>query len=110
MKVCVYSDIESEEAAPGVSRRVVVGAQDGAPTFAMRVFEINPGSSTPYHQHPWEHGVYALSGEGVVRSKNGEKAITGGSVVYVAPDEEHCFANTGNSLLRMICVVPVENN
>ena len=110
MKVRNYLDVKADAVAPGVLRRVAVGAKDGAPTFAIRVFEISPGSATPYHSHPWEHGVFGLSGKGVVRSKDGDKAIGEGSVVFVEPDEEHCFANTGNKLLRLICVVPVENN
>ncbi|MFP3903820.1 MAG: cupin, partial [Armatimonadota bacterium] len=30
----------------------------GAPNFAMRRFVVEPGGSTPYHTHDWEHEVY----------------------------------------------------
>ncbi len=109
MKVRDYLQIEPVEDVPGVLRRVAIGAEDGAPRFAMRVFEVSPGSSTPFHSHWWEHEVFILSGEGMVKSQEGEKSIAEGTVVYVAPDEEHCFANSSNGVLRFICVIPLEN-
>ena len=107
MKVHNYLETEAIEDAPGVLRRVVIGADDGAPRFAMRVFEIRSGSSTPFHSHWWEHEVFVLSGEGIVKSEGNEKSIGEGTVVFVAPNEEHCFANTGNDILRFICVIPL---
>ena len=102
-----YLETEAVEEVPGVFKRVVVGTDDGAPRFIMRVFEVKPGSSTPYHSHWWEHEVFVLSGEGVVvDEKGGETAITRDSVVYVPPDEKHCFTNKGNDSLRFICVIP----
>lgn len=107
MKVCNYLETKVIDDAPGVLHRVVVGADDGAPRFAMRVFEVKPGSSTPFHSHWWEHEVFVLSGEGTVKSKGNGEQISEGTVVFVAPDEEHCFVNSGNDLLRFICVIPL---
>jgi len=107
MKVRHYLETEAIEDAPGVLRRVVVGADDGAPRFAMRVFEVRSGSSTPFHSHWWEHEVFVLSGEGIVKGEGSEKSIGEGTVVFVAPNEEHCFVNTGNDALRFICVIPL---
>jgi len=107
MKVKHYLETAGIEDAPGVLRRVVIGADDGAPRFSMRVFEVRPGSSTPFHSHWWEHEVMVLSGNGTVNSGGEEKPINTGSVVFVAPEEEHCFTNTGNEILRFICVIPL---
>ena len=109
MKVRNYIEVEPIEDVPGVLRRVAIGPEDGAPRFIMRVFDVRPGSSTPFHSHWWEHEAFVLSGEGTVKSQEGEKPIGEGTVVYVAPDEEHCFANTGSDVLRFICVIPLEN-
>ena len=109
MKVRNYLELDPIEDAPGVLHRVAVGADDGAPRFAMRVFEVEPGSSTPFHIHWWEHEVFVLAGEGVVKSQAGETRIGQGTVVYVAPDEQHCFSNNGSEALRFICVIPLEN-
>jgi quercetin dioxygenase-like cupin family protein len=106
MKVAKYSDTQPTEEIPGVLKREVITAGDGAPNFTMRVFEVEPGGSTPHHNHPWEHEVFVLSGEGVVMGKEEESAIGPNSVVFIAPDELHCFINTGSHVLRFICLIP----
>jgi quercetin dioxygenase-like cupin family protein len=107
MKVNNYLETEAIEELPGVLRRVVIGADDGAPTFVMRVFEIKPGSSTPFHSHSWEHEVFVLSGKGIVKGEGKGKPVGEGTVVFVAPNEKHCFTNTSSDVLRFICVIPL---
>ena len=107
MKMHDYREIEPIEDAPGVLRRVVVGADQGAPNFVMRVFEVEPGSSTPFHSHWWEHEVFVLSGKGVAKGKENERPLAEGTAVFVEPDEQHCFTNTGKDVMRIICVVPL---
>jgi quercetin dioxygenase-like cupin family protein len=108
MKISKYRDTKPHEEVPGVFKREVITAQDGAPNFCMRVFEVEPGSSTPSHSHGWEHEVFVLSGKGVVAGKQGETPIGTGSVVFVAPNEQHCFVNTGSRTLRFICLIPLQ--
>lgn len=100
---------ETVENVPGVTVRWVIGEQDGAPNFAMRIFEIQPNHSTPYHQHAWEHEVFVLDGTGAVHIEDGQSPISAGSVVYVPGMEMHQFANRGQDLLRFICVVPIDH-
>jgi quercetin dioxygenase-like cupin family protein len=106
MKISKYRDTKPTEEVPGVFKREVITAQDGAPNFCMRVFEVEPGSSTPSHSHGWEHEVFVLSGKGLVVGKQGETPIGAESVVFVAPNEQHCFVNTGSQILRFICLIP----
>jgi quercetin dioxygenase-like cupin family protein len=108
MKVSNYLDTKPIEEVPGVVKREVITASDGAPNFCMRVFELEPGSSTPLHSHQWEHEVFVLSGQGVVTGEQGETPIDKDSVIFVAPDEQHCFTNTGKEPLRFICVIPLQ--
>jgi quercetin dioxygenase-like cupin family protein len=108
MKVSRYFDSQPSQEMPGVLKREVITARDGAPNFCMRVFEVEPGSATPDHTHPWEHEAFVLSGRGVVKGKEGEAEISQGSVVFVAPDERHCFVNTGAQVLRFICLIPIQ--
>ena len=110
MKVEHYTEtpIESIEGVPGVTVRWVVSQADGAPNFAMRVFEVEPGQATPYHKHEWEHEVFVLSGQGQVRQEDGAFDIEHGTVVYVPGTEMHQFVNRGDSPLRFICLVPIE--
>ena len=107
MKVSKYLDAKPAQELPGVVKREVVNADDGAPNFCMRVFEVEPGSSTPSHSHPWEHEVFILSGRGVVVGEQGETPIAKDSVIFVPPDEHHCFKNNGNGILKIICVIPL---
>ena len=106
MKVSKYLDTRPTQELPGVVKREVVNADDGAPNFCMRVFEVEPGNSTPSHSHPWEHEAYVLDGKGVVKGEQGETQIARDSVIYIPPDEQHCFVNNGTEILRFICVIP----
>lgn len=106
MKVCNFREVEADNELPGVALRTVISAQDGAPHFAMRVFEVEPGASTPFHAHAWEHEVFILEGQGKVKAVDGERALQPNDVVFVAGEEEHCFVNTGSQVLRFICCIP----
>ena len=98
---------ETPEGTEGVSIRWVIDRADGAPNFAMRVIDVEPGCNTPYHTHAFEHKVYVLAGRGMVRGPQGEEPpIEPGTVVFVPPDEAHGFFNTGDAVLRFICVIP----
>ena len=109
MKVQNYRQVEGREEPPGVVIRVVAGPAEGAPNFAMRVFEIEPASSTPFHSHAWEHEIFVVSGRGIIRGADTERQLGEGDAIMVLPDEPHCFANTGDDILRLICVVPLIN-
>ena len=106
MKVSNYLEAKPIQELPGVVKREVITADDGAPNFCMRVFELEPGSSTPFHSHPWEHEVFILSGRGMVVSEQKETLVAGDSVVFIPADEKHNFVNNGNESLRFICLIP----
>jgi quercetin dioxygenase-like cupin family protein len=109
MKIAHYTDTEAKEADEGASKvkvRWVISKETGAPNFAMRVFEVEPGGYSPLHSHNWEHEVFILGGDGVVVSQDGEEKFKPGDVVFVAPNEKHQFRNNGKKLVKFICVVP----
>lgn len=107
MKIQNYRQVDGTEAAPGVVMHVVSGPAEGAPTFVMRVFEIQPGSATPHHSHAWEHEMFIISGNGVLKSGNAETPLQEGDAITVLPDELHGVFNTGKDLMRVICIVPL---
>ena len=43
MKVSSYLDTKPTQELPGVVKREVINADDGAPNFCMRVFDVEPG-------------------------------------------------------------------
>jgi quercetin dioxygenase-like cupin family protein len=103
-----FRDVEAQPAMEGVTMRVVIGPEEGAPFFNMRVFEVQPGYASPHHSHWWEHEVFVLSGQGVVKMEGGDTPIGYGSTVFVPGGEMHQFQNTSDDVLRFICLVPQE--
>ena len=108
MKVSKYLDVEPTQETPGVAKREVITADDGAPHFCMRVFDVRSGNSTPSHSHWWEHEIFILSGQGVVVGEQGATPIGKENVIFIAPNETHCLVNTSNEPLRFICVIPLQ--
>ena len=108
VKVVHYSNVRTD-AVPdvtGVTIRWVIAKEDGAPHFALRVFEVQPGGATPHHRHWWEHEVFVLDGAGMVSTEEGDFPLTPGTAVFVPGEVLHQFRNTGPGLLRYICLVP----
>jgi quercetin dioxygenase-like cupin family protein len=99
-----------DETVRGVEKRVVIGPTIGATGFVMRHFQVAPGGHSPFHQHPWEHEVYVLAGQGTVRTATGDLSIEPGSYVFVPPMDEHQFANVGPEPLEFLCVVPPQGD
>ncbi len=95
-----------EEGAEGISVRWLIKKDDGAPNFAMRLFEIKPQGHSPLHNHDWEHEVYVLEGNCEVTCDGEKSNATAGYVVFIPPNAKHQFANTGKGTLKFLCLVP----
>ncbi len=110
MKIDKYQTITPKlfdnEIAKGVKARVLIGKNDDAKNFCMRVFEILEGGFTPKHSHSWEHEVFVHSGKGVVYNKGNWEEIESGSFIFITGEEEHPFKNTNKFPLIFICVIP----
>jgi quercetin dioxygenase-like cupin family protein len=94
------------EGAKDVGIRWLISKEDGAENFAMRMFELQPGGYTPLHRHLHEHEVFVIQGRGVFVYEGREYPFGSEYVIFVPPNKEHRFKNTGNSVLRLICVIP----
>ncbi|NLE46721.1 MAG: cupin domain-containing protein [Chloroflexi bacterium] len=101
-----FNEVTPQRVAEGITIRWVIGQPEGAPTFAMRVIEFGPGAIFAEHQHPYEHEIFVLEGEGVVRVSDDEGPMIPGRVIYVPPGISHSYRNTGQGVLRFICVIP----
>ncbi len=109
MFVKSYGDVTPTlpaEVTGTVQLREMITGRDGAPNFALRVFDLQPGSSTPFHAHPWEHEVFIVQGGGHLRGKDRELAFKAGDSVFVPPGETHCFAADAGTAVQFICVIP----
>ncbi len=97
------------EGVKGVRMAVMVGRDDGAPTFALRQFVVEPGGHSPRHAHDYEHEVYIVDGAGTVLLNGAEQPVKAGDVVFVPADHEHQFRAAAGGL-RFLCLVPVSRN
>ena len=92
--------------AKDVEIRWLISKADGAENFTMRMFELQPGGYTPLHTHPHEHEVFIIEGRGVFVCEGQEHEFGTEYVLFVPPNKEHQFKNQGNSILRMLCLIP----
>jgi quercetin dioxygenase-like cupin family protein/uncharacterized protein YqgV (UPF0045/DUF77 family) len=109
MKVKRATTVPAEpvEGVPGVTIRWLWATPDGAPTFALRLFEVQPGAATPYHTHSYEHEVYVLNGQARLRGEMQEQVLGTGDTALVLPNEPHQFVNIGPDVLRFLCGIPL---
>lgn len=110
-KVCHYSEVPAEifgDEAPGVSIRWVIDEEkDGAPIYALRVIEVAPGGHTPDHTHPFEHENFIMEGKGRVQIEGEWFEVTVGHIVFVPPNTQHTYVNTGDEPFKFLCGIPV---
>ena len=95
------------QGADGVTMRMMVGRDHGAPNFAMRHFTVRPGGHTPRHQHDYEHEVYIVGGQARLEQDGEFEDLRQGDVVFVRPNATHQFVNSGDTPLQFLCLVPV---
>jgi len=114
MKLAHFDNVELEnvdiEGAQNTKIRWLIAQKDGAPNFAMRMFEVGKNGHTPYHSHDWEHEIFVLEGEGVLVLKDVERPFKQWDIMYIDPNMMHRFKNTGEGLLRFLCIIPHESN
>lgn len=111
MKVVSIDKVEKNrvemEGAHNAWKQMPLSSSDGAPVYSYRVFTVEPGGYTPYHQHPYEHMNYIIEGEGALVNESGEEQpLKTGDFALVKPDEKHQYRNKGDVPFKMICGVP----
>ena len=105
----VEKTVTGMEGAKGVHKQVPLSRKDGVPTFSFRVFTVEPGGHTPFHQHEFEHMNYVISGEGILVAEDRQHELREGDFALILPDEQHQFKNRSQKQnLVIICAVPKE--
>ncbi len=112
MKIKHFQNAEnvgiSKEGCEGMRAYFCLSKDDGCPRFAMRVIEFEPHGHTSFHNHPEEHEAYILEGEPSYIDADGkEHKLNVGDTIFVEPNEMHQFKNLGDTVMRMICVIPI---
>jgi quercetin dioxygenase-like cupin family protein len=112
MYVVSYKKREvSAVAVPGTEKasfRWLVDRNNGAKTYGIRLFEIEPGGIVPLHRHPEEHEIFVLSGKAEVLSASGNTTARKDDIVFMPSDELHGIDNrSGKEVFRFICAIPL---
>jgi quercetin dioxygenase-like cupin family protein len=97
---------EPVDAADGLRKAVLLDESDGAPTFAIRRFEIDPDSTVPRHTNAIEHEQYVLDGEYVVGIGDEEHVVSAGDALLIPAGVEHWYRNESDDPGAFICAVP----
>jgi quercetin dioxygenase-like cupin family protein len=98
------ADLSAEHDLKGVELRPLITEQDGAKNFSMRLFRLEPGGYTPFHEHGWEHEVFVVEGSGRVVGDEESQSLEVGSAVYVPPGERHRFQAADKGLVFLCCI------
>ena len=101
-------EIEYEDvgAAEGMRKGVLIDEGRGAPNFAIRRFELEPGAEVPEHTNEVEHEQYVLTGEYTVGIGDEEYAVREGDSLLIPAGVVHWYRNEGDEPGAFICAVP----
>jgi quercetin dioxygenase-like cupin family protein len=99
-------DYESVDAAEGLSKGVLLGEENGTPSFAMRRFVLAAGAEVPKHTNEVEHVQYVLDGEYVVGIEGEEHTVSAGDSLLVPAGAVHWYRNEDDAEGTFICTVP----
>jgi len=114
MKIISLENVEKQkvkmDGADKAWKQMPLSSADDAPVYSYRVFTIDPGGYTPYHEHPFEHMNYIIEGEGALINEKGElQSLKAGDFALVMPNEKHQYRNTSFQYdFKMICGVSKE--
>jgi quercetin dioxygenase-like cupin family protein len=105
----VQEQVPTEDGVKDTTIRWLIAEKDGAKTFAMRVFTFQPGGHTPHHQHDWEHEIFVIEGNGILRSGEKREPLKQGDFIFIKPMEWHQMRNESGEIMRVICLIPIKS-
>ena len=110
MKVMHYTEAKTHNIGGSVTTgkigRVLIGKDDGARNFCMRMFELAQGTTSPQHSHEWEHEMFIHSGKGEVFCDGSWLPVETGSAIFIPGNEVHQLRNSSDKPLVFICLIP----
>ena len=85
--------------------QVLLGADDGAPNFAMRRFVMGEGGGMPLHTNEVEHEQYVLRGRARVRVGEETIELSAADAIYIPAGTPHSY-EVIEAPYEFLCVVP----
>lgn len=86
--------------APGVTVRPLKQVED----VHLKVLDVEPGGSTPFHTHVHAHEGVVMTGRGALRLADGRRPLAPGDVFTVAPGAVHAIEAADDVALRFACM------
>ncbi len=78
---------------------------DAPLNYSVHMTEWEPGSQVDDHLHPDAmETMFCIAGHGKASCNGQEYDLVPGSMITAAPGEMHCIKNTGDELLRCVCI------
>jgi arsenite methyltransferase len=100
-RVTPLADLDAETLhGAGVTVRQLKRVED----VALKVLDVDPGGSTPFHTHPHAHEGVIVSGAGTLRLGERGEDLRAGDVFSVAPGQPHAIASEAERPLRFVCM------
>lgn len=88
------------------TKQVVIGREDGANNFEVRVFTIPVGGASSLDEHAHDHGVVVMHGRARVMLGEAFDEVGAGDVVYIPSWERHQFTTLGDEPFSFLCIIP----
>jgi len=92
-------------AGTATEMQVLLGADDGAPHFAMRRFIMGAGGGMPRHTNTVEHEQYVLRGRARVTIEDRAFQVEAGTVLFIPAGARHDY-QVLEAPFEFLCMVP----
>jgi len=86
-----------------VSRKALIDAEDTG-GYGILLVTFGPGARLNFHTHTYEQILYVTEGKGIVATKDEEKVVTPGAVIFIAPGEVHWHGATDDSSFTHLAI------
>ena len=86
-----------------VSRKALIGTEDTG-GYGILLVTFGPGARLNFHTHTYEQILYVTEGKGIVATREEEKVVTPGAVIFIAPGEVHWHGATDDSSFTHLAI------
>lgn len=104
----VASEDLAKKGAINARVRHLIDERHGSGRFALREYTLTQGGHTPLDQHSYEHQVYVLTGEGILRMGTEgalmRRKLKPGDTIFIPSNAVHQFINEREEPFVFLCV------
>jgi quercetin dioxygenase-like cupin family protein len=104
----VSVEVLDKNGADRTQVQYLVDDRQGSDRFALRLYTVQKGGHTPLDEHLYEHHVYVVSGEGLLRQSKQPNAplrtLKAGDTLFIPSNAIHQFSNARDEPFVFLCV------